>query len=297
MILPPEEKTLFFNLYPALIGFAANRLGGVAGVIDAQSFRRADMDARLQARDALLDHISLIREFVELNPDGFREQELGLAVQWERFIRGNFIVERNLKDFTIFMEEKNPPKVYGVLSLSDELIDLLPPLPTYVLAVLLPWKGKIVCDGLIGMYNLIIGGGIRRSCAETYRQAKAQGTIITSLDPDWKPSPPPAPRKPKSPAIQRFLKKCPRTVEEFKKAFGEPRMDMGQEAALEYSVWSLDGKPALDIDYVMLYPNILRHQVLYVYAKNKQITHIAVVDPTEFQRREFKPHPGWRLMH
>jgi hypothetical protein len=296
MILPPEEKTLFFKLYPALIGFAAGRLGGVAGITDIQSFRQASQAARMEARDALLDHISLIRDFVEENPGDFHEQELGLAVQWEHFVRGSFIIERNLKEFTIFLDDKEPAKVYGVLSLSEEIIDMLPPLPAFVQAVLLPWKGKIVCDGLIGTYNLIIGGGMKRNFAEAYRQAKAQG-IITSLDPGWKPLPPAPPQKPKTPAIQRFLKKCPRTVEEFQKAFGEPRMDMGLNAAQEFSPWSLDGKPALDIDYLMIYPNILRHQVLYVYAKNKQITHIAVVDPTEFHRQDFKPHPGWRLMH
>jgi hypothetical protein len=64
--------------------------------------------------------------------------------------------------------------------------------------------------------------------------------------------------------------------------FGEPRMDMANDAAREYSVWSVDGKTVLDIDYLMLYPNVLKHQVLYVYAKQGMITHVAVVDPTDW---------------
>lgn len=79
---------------------------------------------------------------------------------------------------------------------------------------------------------------------------------------------------------------CPRTVANFKERFGQPRMDMGHEAAREYSVWSINGAPVLDVDYLMLYANVLKHQVLYVYAKDRMITHIAVVDPTEWRPRD-----------
>ena len=83
---------------------------------------------------------------------------------------------------------------------------------------------------------------------------------------------------------------CPRTDEGFKARFGEPRMDMGGDAAREYCVWNVDGSPVVDIDYLMLYGNIVRHQVLYVYAKAGRVTHVAVVDPTEWRRSDFKSH-------
>jgi len=101
------------------------------------------------------------------------------------------------------------------------------------------------------LYSSVIGfaagrsGGIegRGSIRESYRQAKAAG-IITSLDPDWKSEKPTPAKKPKTPAIYRFLKKkCPKTVEEFKQKYGEPRMDLVGEAACEYSLWSIDGTP------------------------------------------------------
>jgi hypothetical protein len=98
------------------------------------------------------------------------------------------------------------------------------------------------------------------------------------------------------PKIAEFLRSpCPRTVADFKRRFGEPRMDMANEAAREYSVWSIDGSPVLSIDYVMLYANILKHQVLYVYANEGIITHISVVDPTDWRRTDFRPPSGSRL--
>jgi len=39
MLLPPEEAILFLSLCPSLIGFAAGRLGGVAGIVDVKTFR------------------------------------------------------------------------------------------------------------------------------------------------------------------------------------------------------------------------------------------------------------------
>lgn len=93
--------------------------------------------------------------------------------------------------------------------------------------------------------------------------------------------------------IADFLRtRCPRTVQEFKARFGEPRMDMANDAAREYSVWMIDGSPVLDIDYLMLYANVLKDQVLYVYAKKGVITHVAVVDPTDWRPADFKPMVG-----
>ena len=101
------------------------------------------------------------------------------------------------------------------------------------------------------------------------------------------------------PKIVEFLRsRCPRTVADFKARFGEPRMDMANDAAREYSVWTVDGSPLLDIDYLMLYANILKHQVLYVYARDGLITHVSVVDPTDWRASDFRspshprPHSG-----
>ena len=49
-------------------------------------------------------------------------------------------------------------------------------------ATLLPWKGQIVCDGLIAPYSVILGSGIVRNAEDAYRQAKADRGIITSLE-------------------------------------------------------------------------------------------------------------------
>ena len=297
MLLPPEEAALFISLYQSLIGFAAGRLGGVEGIVDVKTFKSASWEARAKARYRLLDNISLINAFIEENPEGFREKELFHVTKWPHFVRGDFFIERDLNKYTIFLSGESPPKAYGVLGLTDEIIEIVGyRLPVMVSAVLLPWKGWIVCDGLISIYSIAFGRGTREGFKESYQQAKAQG-IITSLEPGWLPEPPKPARPPKTPAIERFLKKkCPKTAAEFEQKYGPPRMEMQGKAAWEYSLWSMEGRPVLDIDYLMVYPNIIKGQVLYVYAKDGNITHIAVVDQTQWQKGDFKPPDGQRLM-
>ena len=295
MLIPQKDAITFLKVYPALIAYCSAKLDGVAGVTDLQSFMDASLEAKVEARDALLDNVQLIDTFVKENPLELADAILADVRGWKDFLRGTFFIERDLEKYTVFLCDKGESKAYGVLGITDEIIELAPhELPVMVTAVLLPWRNQIICDGLIGFNNLVLGGGIRRSLRDTYKEAKAKG-IITSLDPDWEPSVPVTPKQPRSPAIVRFLKKCPKTVVEFQERYGEPRMDMKNQAAREYSTWRLDGTPELDIDYLMLYANVIKNQVLYVYAKEGQITHIAVVDPTDWRRNDFKPHKNQRL--
>lgn len=178
MLLPSEEASEFILLYSSLIGFVAGRLGGVAGIVDAKTFHYASNNARAKARDKLLGNMTLIDDFMDENPYQFSEKELSNVMKFKDFISGKFVVERDLKNYTVFLNDEDPPKAYGVLGLTDEIIEMMPyPLPVFVSAVLLPWKGCIVCDGLMLIYNVILGSGIKKNLKESYRLAKAQGII------------------------------------------------------------------------------------------------------------------------
>jgi len=296
MLLPPEEASLFLSLYQHLIGFAAERLGGVKGIVDFNSFRAASTEAKVEARDRLLDNIALIDAFVEENPAEFRETDLAHVTPWRHFVRDHFVIERDLADYTIFLTEDEPPRAYGVLGLTNEFAEILPyPMPMYVTAVLLPWKGRIICDGLLSISNIYLGPGIRASLRDAYRRAKAAG-VITSLEPGWRPERPKPPRTPKTPAIQRFLqKKCPTTLKELEDRYGPSASRLAGEAAQEFAPRRIDGTPMLDFDSLAIYPNIVRNQVLYVYANEGRIAYAAVTERTAWSKADLKPPPGHTL--
>ncbi|MCU0917300.1 MAG: hypothetical protein MUC88_22460 [Planctomycetes bacterium] len=297
MLLPPEEASLFLSLYQHLIVFAAGRLGGIEGIADFASWRAASHAAKGVARDRLLDNIGLIDPFIEENPGEFREADLAHVLLWRHFVRGTFVVERDLASYTIFLTERAPVRAYGVLGLTTEIVDILPdPLPVPIRAILLPWNGRIICDGLISTYNIVYGPGIRAGLKEDYRRAKAEG-IITSLEPGWRPEPPQPPKTPKTPAIERFLRrKCPVTLTEFRQRYGPPASLRTGAAAQEFGPRRPDGTAVLDLDTLAVYPNLIRNQILYVYAREDRIVCATVAERTSWSKADLKPPPGHTLM-
>ncbi len=108
---------------------------------------------------------------------------------------GTFYVFRKLAKYTVFLSNSNPAVAYGVLALSEPFEELIGPnLPIMVKAVLLPFKGMIVYDGMMTAYKISFGPGIRRSLNESFKEAKLRHGIVTSLPMSDKPLPRKAPK-------------------------------------------------------------------------------------------------------
>jgi hypothetical protein len=97
-------------------------------------------------------------------------------------VAGSFDVFRYLQDCAVFLTEEEPVVAYGVVALFDPFEALVGfTLPRLVTTTLLPFKGRIVYDGLLVGYNVTFGGGVKRRLNEEYKDAKAGGGIVTSL--------------------------------------------------------------------------------------------------------------------
>jgi len=117
--------------------------------------------------------------------------ELEIVGTWKHAVVGKFYVFRYLKKYTVFLTSGGSPnKAYGVLGLADPMKEVIGPyLPRLITTVLLPFQGKIICDGLVSGYNITFGGGIKRRLNEEYKQAKETFGIITSLGDQAAPVP------------------------------------------------------------------------------------------------------------
>ena len=195
MELSTADADLFFKLMWGLQSYVNQQrqiLPDIASVEDYQALPMADMAS---VRNALWENPGLIDAYVAENPRGLPAEELAIVLKWKRFVTGTFQIFRFLKKHTIFIGENS--QVYGVLGLYDSLEDMLwerkPPI--MVKAVLLPFRSKIVYDGLLSTYNVYFGGGIRSDLNEAYMTAKQNNRIITTLEPELaRPA-----RKPKKP--------------------------------------------------------------------------------------------------
>jgi hypothetical protein len=203
MNLAFDDGKLFYDLYAALLRFVNRKLKvSTEQFSDARQYTSTPPEARVAVRDALFAHRELIDEFVKENPANLSSDQLEIVATWKHAVVGKFYVFRYLTKYTVFLSSGGSPnKAYGVLGLADPLEEVIGPyLPRLIETVLLPFRDKIIYDGLVSGYNISFGGGIKRILNEEYEQAKEAFGIITSLPFEGEESealPPEKPRKSK----------------------------------------------------------------------------------------------------
>ncbi|MDA8218651.1 MAG: hypothetical protein M0Z94_13650 [Dehalococcoidales bacterium] len=180
--LSAVDAALFIRLHVVLLVYVNRKLGLVPGVDSEEAFRASSLEDKLKIRDALYADPQVIDSFIAENPARIPPDELALVATWKQAVAGKFYIFRYLKRYTVFLNDKEPPKAYGVLGITDEIEHMFrqdPPI--MVTTVLLPWRDKIIYDGLVQSYNVYFGAGIRGSLNQTYQKIKATTGIIETL--------------------------------------------------------------------------------------------------------------------
>ena len=72
-------------------------------------------------------------------------------------------------------------QVYRVLGLQSSLQELMPKTPIMLMATLLPWKDKLITDGLFMPVPILHPDDIQKHLQEVCQQALDQGTVITTI--------------------------------------------------------------------------------------------------------------------
>jgi hypothetical protein len=185
MNLSAPDAAEFLALYSAVLHYANQQLRVLPGVTTRAALEKRPVEDTARIRDALYDHPELIEAFVAENPEQLGADELALVASWKRFVRGDFYLVRYLKRYAVFLDSVSPARAYGVLGLSHPIQDLVPPqgLPVYLKTVLLPFKGRIIYDGIAHSYAVSFGPGIRGSLNETYRAIRENEGVVESLEP------------------------------------------------------------------------------------------------------------------
>lgn len=205
MVLPPHELKLFFRLHRTVMFFVNQRLKVIANnLATPEEFAALAPEVRLIVRNALVANVDLIESFVAENPAGLSDDDLAIVRPWRYLIHGKFFVFRKLKKYTVFLSTDRQPVAYGVSALSQPFEDLIGPnLPVLTQTVLLPYKEKIVYDGLMSNHRISFGLGIRQNLARDFKDAKARHGIVTTLPIANEPKPPKEPKTkpiPKAPS-------------------------------------------------------------------------------------------------
>ena len=184
MTLDAEDGKLFFELMWKLQFYVNQKRGFHTNISSRTEYARLPAQKKLKARDALWENPELIEAYVQDNPDALAPDQLQIVQKWKGFIKGPFFILRHLKKGSIFIGKDD--EVYAVHGIQDPLEEVIPShtLPQMVEAILLPFKGRIIYDGLLSGYSIHFGGGIRSNLNRTYMIAKQRNRIITTLEPD-----------------------------------------------------------------------------------------------------------------
>jgi len=194
MNLSLEDAHLYFHLMWGLQHYVNQHSGTLKNIHTAAEYAKLPTEKNLKVRETLWKSPGLIDDYLKENPGALSPEHLGIVSSWKGFIKGEFFILRHLKKYSIFIGNKD--QVYAVLGLTDSLEDIVPPftLPAIVDTILLPFKGRIIYDGLLQGYNVSFGSGYRSDLNYIYTVAKQKERIITSLEPDLAQTKPAVPQ-------------------------------------------------------------------------------------------------------
>jgi hypothetical protein len=149
MKLSLEDCEIFYKLYAFLLSYTNQMLKVVPEKFaTSDEYTVLPAETRMNVRDALYAHPELIPEFVLINPAHLATDELEIVSSWRHALVGGFYILRHLKRYAVFLDEKAPPKAYGVLALADSFEEVVGSgLPLRAKTVLLPFKGRVIYDG------------------------------------------------------------------------------------------------------------------------------------------------------
>ena len=109
-------------------------------------------------------------------------EERDIVLGWKKRVRGEFIMERHLKNGSIFihMETEKVYQISGIRSSYEEIYWSFS-LPTMMKMTIIPFKDVIIFDSIAMAYPIVIGSNMKKSFKDIYMNAKKNGEIIRTM--------------------------------------------------------------------------------------------------------------------
>lgn len=180
-VLSEEDVKLFYELFFALLEYA-NKKRNINDLRNIARKESLDPNAVKEIAEAIWSDTSLIDSYLTEDGKNLPPEHQSVLKGWKRCVTGRFILERNLKNGAILISLEDN-RVYQVRGIKSSLADMFfyRPLPVMIDAALLPFRGIIITDGLIGTLNFFMGGGMKKEFREIYTRAKRRNQIARTL--------------------------------------------------------------------------------------------------------------------
>jgi len=180
MVLTPMDAALFYRLWLPMLDYVNDEYKvnpGIGQLSDSESIDPMEVK---EITDYVWSHTEVIDEYLAYA--GLSEEHHEIVAGWKKCRPGKYILERHLKKGSVFISA-DTAQVYMVLGLYSTWEEMFGyrPLPVMLEAVLLPFRDKIITDGLVIPYNIVFGRGAAADFKDAYMNAKKSGKIRFSL--------------------------------------------------------------------------------------------------------------------
>lgn len=177
MILSDEDGALFFKLWLPLVEYVNKRF------YISKRLTIADMDASdmLKVSEKICNDPDVIDLYLDAHPE-IPEEHREIIDSWKRGVYELFVIERHLKNGSIFISA-DTDEVYQVSGILSEWKEIYPDddLPLVVETMLLPFKGVIISSGVSRPYVDELGDEERSALMDIYINARRSGLLRRSL--------------------------------------------------------------------------------------------------------------------
>jgi len=213
MNLSKEDAALFYKLWLGLIGYVNERYQVAPDLGEPTSPAGVDVRKLYPVKEKLWENPEVIDAYISAN-EALTDEDREILTGWkEHHISERFLIMKHLKNYSVLMpfSDEKESRLYGIIGIISPLSECVPDaLPCLASMVLLPFKGRIIYDSIIGSNNIHFGPGIRGDFNGTYKESKAKFGITTSLPVAVDtPAPKTAPKpkaKPGTAALKRLIR-------------------------------------------------------------------------------------------
>lgn len=180
MTLDQNDAELFYELWLPLLDYTNKKYKVNTNLRKMHGAKELDPSEVKIVADYLWKHTDVIEAY--LTDHVLSADHCSIVSGWKKCISGQFMLERHLKKGSVFISTATEEvyMVNGIITSWEEMF-FYRPLPVLLKATLIPFRDKIISDGLVIPYNVCFGKGYSSEFKDIYLNAKKNKKIHFSL--------------------------------------------------------------------------------------------------------------------
>lgn len=180
--LSEKELEQFYRLKHSLYLFANKKINVLQHTQDWEDVGNNSPESIMKVRNHIfLKDITIIDDYIQSNPNNVTKEELDILSHWKKAIPcKRAIIFKHTNEHSLFFVENN---VYAITGLMDSFKDIFDnDTPVFIDLIILPFKNKLVHEGLFMPYGISVGKSMKDSIVAEAEEIIIKKGMITSLD-------------------------------------------------------------------------------------------------------------------